>query len=196
MQKSFVSKTWGVVHIEEGNYTDSGRLALILRDTEEARLATLTVNLPDCKLEPGEFFVKNWSENQELAAEAMASGLFIDTGKRAQSGFVQPPIWKFKERVLTTNEIEDTFTEVLKSEYGGHDPRLPGPIFLNARIKEKVIEIFIVGKWRPVRHYPYNKIPSAKILNEVREKLVTNTGGEKSFLKNRSIVFKWKGVGL
>lgn len=190
--KSFNSKRWGKVLIEESYYAQGNRMALLLIHNDGCRLATLTTNMPEHDLEEGEFFVKDWSENQELAAEAMASGLFVDTGKRVGSGHVPVPVWKFKqERVLHTNEIAATFTEVLKSEWGGADPRVPGPITLQARWKEKSIEVFVVGKWRDAYYYPQKRIPSGKILNIIRQKLITNTGGAKSPLGNREIVFQW-----
>ena len=56
----------------------------------------LTVNLPDDPLEPGEFHVRSWDEGAELAAAAMATGLFLDTGKRVPTGWVQASVWRIK----------------------------------------------------------------------------------------------------
>ena len=59
--------------------------------------ATLTVNLPDQPLEEGEFFVKNWSENEEIAPWILEhTELFEDTGVAVDTGFVRAPIWRFK----------------------------------------------------------------------------------------------------
>ena len=46
----------------------------------------LTVNIPEEKLEPGEFFVKTWAENEPYIADILGSGIFTDTGKRVQCG--------------------------------------------------------------------------------------------------------------
>ncbi len=43
----------------------------------------------------GEFFAKTWSENEEIAADALASGIFRDTG-RTSGDIVNAPIWTFR----------------------------------------------------------------------------------------------------
>ena len=59
--------------------------------------ATLTVNLPAEPLEEGEFFVKNWSENEEIAPWILENTEFFeDTGVAVVTGFVRAPIWRFK----------------------------------------------------------------------------------------------------
>ena len=70
--------------------------------------AVLTVNIPelDKVLKPGEFFVKTWSENETIAKEALASGLFVDTGKRLESGFVEAQIWRFSDDVRAEQGID------------------------------------------------------------------------------------------
>jgi hypothetical protein len=68
-------------------------------------LATLSVNMyrPDCShdskdLPPDCFYVKAWSENEEIAEEAFASGLFVnrDDLPQASSGFVSARVWQIK----------------------------------------------------------------------------------------------------
>ena len=49
-------------------------------------------------LAPGEFLAKVWSENEEIAAVALKSGLFIDTGRRIPMGFVEAQVWLLKGR--------------------------------------------------------------------------------------------------
>jgi len=56
----------------------------------------LSVNFPEVKLGSGEFAAKTWSENEEIAEDALKSGLFIDTGKRIRSGYVEASVWRFK----------------------------------------------------------------------------------------------------
>ena len=72
-----------------------------LNAPDGAVAAILTVNIPECDklLRPGEFFVKTWSENETIAKEALASGLFVDTGRRVESGFVEAQIWRFSDDV-------------------------------------------------------------------------------------------------
>ena len=93
--KRFRSRRWGLVEIQEAQYFEpADRIAIQLRAGGEP-LAILTINLPDEPLNPSEMFVKTWSENAEIAAEALESGLFVDTGKRVPTGFVEAQIWKF-----------------------------------------------------------------------------------------------------
>jgi hypothetical protein len=73
---------------------DNGRLAIRAMAEDGIPYAVLTVNLPDADLEPGEFFVKTWSENEGIAAAAISSGLFKDTGKRVATGWVEAQIWR------------------------------------------------------------------------------------------------------
>lgn len=75
-----------------------GNLALKLVGPIGQPFGTLTVNLSPKvhkALAPGEFYVKTWSENKELAAAALASGLFVDTGKYSVTGWVTAPVWRF-----------------------------------------------------------------------------------------------------
>ena len=90
-----VMTPYGEASVERGEY-GNGRLAIQLVDAEtEEPIANLTVNLPDEELAEGEFFVKTWSENQPIAAAALASGLFQDTGRRVPTGFVEAQVWRF-----------------------------------------------------------------------------------------------------
>lgn len=77
-----------------GRY-DPPRLAITLETYIGEPFGTLTVNLPDDKLDEGEFFVKTWSENEGLAKSCMNSGAFIDTGKRVKTGYVEAQVWRF-----------------------------------------------------------------------------------------------------
>lgn len=69
------------VHLEE--YANNRRIAVQLFD-EEGPCTTLSCNIPGEELCEGEFFVKDWSENEEIAVCAARSGLFTVTGKRSQ----------------------------------------------------------------------------------------------------------------
>ena len=101
---NFTSKRWGPVRVSRATYGSAkGPLAIILTTDDGEPLATLSVNLyrPDCShdstdLPKGCFYVKEWSENEELAAEASASGLFKlrDDLPRGHSGFVSAPVWE------------------------------------------------------------------------------------------------------
>ena len=83
------------IEIIKTQYADNNRIALLAKHNGE-NFATVTCNLPDYPLLPGEFTVKTWSENAWVP-QLLASGLFIDTGKTVPTGFVHAPIWRMVE---------------------------------------------------------------------------------------------------
>lgn len=48
-------------------------------------------------LASGEFLAKTWFENEEIAACALKSGLFLDTGRRVPMGFAEAQVWRFNQ---------------------------------------------------------------------------------------------------
>ena len=60
------------------------------------RIATLTVNIPEAEIADDEIIVKTWSENEGIAKDALASGLFEDTGRRIPTGFVEAQVWRVR----------------------------------------------------------------------------------------------------
>lgn len=89
-----IKTRYGDMHVEKTQYKTGGPAVILYH--EGHRFATLSVNFWEIELEEGEFAVKTWSENEEIAADALASGLFIDTGKRIKSGYVEASVWRFK----------------------------------------------------------------------------------------------------
>lgn len=99
----FQSSHWGRVTVWKAHYERAnGPLAITLEVAGEP-LGVLSVNMykPACSqdskdLPPGCFYVKTWSENEELAEEALASGLFKvrEDLPAARSGFVSAPVWE------------------------------------------------------------------------------------------------------
>lgn len=74
-----------------------GNLAIELVSTQDGeRFGVLTVNLPESiELgQRGEIAVKTWNENQPLREPALASGLFVDTGRRIPTGHVEAEVWR------------------------------------------------------------------------------------------------------
>jgi hypothetical protein len=55
----------------------------------------LSVNIPEAVIPDNCFHVKTWSENGAMAQAARASGLFVDTGLRAATGFAVAQVWRF-----------------------------------------------------------------------------------------------------
>lgn len=80
--------------VKAGTYAD-GTPALRVMDPNGELWGTLTVCIPGTPLEEGEYLVKTWSENENMAAAVLASGEFTDTGKRVPSGYVQAQVWTF-----------------------------------------------------------------------------------------------------
>ena len=73
------------VHFALDHYMN-GALFVGLED-EEGPYADVSTNLPESsKLPPDEFFLKSWSENEEIANELIKSGKIIPTGKQANMG--------------------------------------------------------------------------------------------------------------
>lgn len=70
-------------------------------DIEEPFL-TLSCNIPGLDLEEGEFFVKDWSENAQFIQEILATGLFINTGKRVKTGMETASVWKLAPKTEGT----------------------------------------------------------------------------------------------
>lgn len=101
---TFKSERWGSVNVLRATYgTEDGPTAVLLRTVEGAPLANLSVNIytPDwshdsADLPAGCFYVKQWSGHAELAAEALASGLFAERKDlpSARSDFVVAPVWQ------------------------------------------------------------------------------------------------------
>jgi hypothetical protein len=94
--------TQGVkVRLEATNYFN-GRLAFlaVIVDGEKKGRpwGKLTVNIPEARLEPGEFCVRTWDGGEILAADAMATGAFEDTGKRVPTGHVEAAVWRVKAK--------------------------------------------------------------------------------------------------
>lgn len=75
----------------------NGRLCLALAYFDEemqmwAPHCKVTTNLPDQHLNEGEFFVKDWSENEPVVAELVRQGWLRDTGREVISGFIAPRV--------------------------------------------------------------------------------------------------------
>ena len=82
--------------IDLDHYRSGGKYAieLVMANDSGNPFCTLTCNIPSVVLTENEILVKTWSENEEVAKAALASGLFRDTGKRVSTGFVLADIWE------------------------------------------------------------------------------------------------------
>lgn len=59
-----------------------------------APYAKVTVNMPDDHLNEGEFFVKDWAENEDLVRHLREAGWLTHTGREVLSGFVTVPVMR------------------------------------------------------------------------------------------------------
>jgi hypothetical protein len=70
----------------------NGRTGLLLVDPKTGEsVAVATVNLPDEDLEPGQVFIKDYSENSGMLEALEKAGIVKATGEVGHSGFVQLP---------------------------------------------------------------------------------------------------------
>lgn len=95
----FQSQRWGEVEAHRAHYlSEDGPVAVLLTTPDGEHLATLSVNLEGHSkyLPENCFYVKDWSENDELADEARQSGLFKARPdiSRVHSGFVVAGAWE------------------------------------------------------------------------------------------------------
>lgn len=70
----------------------NGRVAIFL-EHQGAMYARLCVNVPSVAIEADQMLVKTYDENAELRAPLLASGLFVDTGRRVPINFVELEVW-------------------------------------------------------------------------------------------------------
>jgi hypothetical protein len=80
------------LQIIEAEYA-SGRKAFFAQTAEGEPFGAISVNLPELPLDENEFFAKTWGENEVLRAPLLATGAFIDTGKRVPTGHVIAEVW-------------------------------------------------------------------------------------------------------
>jgi hypothetical protein len=96
--KTFTLNLWGqdeTLYFNLNQYDNNGALAVELMSPTEGPYAMVSVNLPEsAELPKDEFFMKNWSENQELAEQLIEKGIVQPTGKQASSGFVTAESYK------------------------------------------------------------------------------------------------------
>jgi len=96
--KRFKVTAWGKnyeVEVHLAKYQDGEATAIQLIDAvNHEPFATLTCNIPGVKLEPDEVLIKRWSENEQVANEALKTGWFVETGKIVPTGFCIAEVWR------------------------------------------------------------------------------------------------------
>jgi len=93
----FTVNSFGETHqvVARAGCYEGGRTAIVLKGIDGSPFGKLTVNIPECPLEPDEILVKTWAENEGWAHGFLDYPFFADTGKRCPTGFVEAEIWRF-----------------------------------------------------------------------------------------------------
>jgi hypothetical protein len=78
-------------------YAHGRRTRIDLYHPAEGPWATLTVNEESVKLEPREFLIKTYSS--DVWRSVLASGLFVDTGRRERLGYAEGQVWRLADGV-------------------------------------------------------------------------------------------------
>lgn len=89
MKTRYQYTSGGVIYsawLEKGQYAN-GRTAITLM-SEEGPVATVTVNIPDADLSPGDILVKTWSENEGMVNFLADNKIVQDMGHDVPTGFV------------------------------------------------------------------------------------------------------------
>lgn len=86
---------------------------------------------------------------------------------------------------------ESISARIIQQEYGC-DPFADPVIRLKAEIRDKVIYVFVVGKWRSIRYYGGKGIPGKKIQEDMKHSVRINTGWIKTELAQKPIEFIWE----
>ena len=93
-------KEWQV-RLKTFNYQVGNRIGLQMVDSNDGSLiTTVTTNVPDVPIGPGEACIKSYSENEGMFEWLVSNRLVTDTGRRVDSGYVQMPIVKVNPSVL------------------------------------------------------------------------------------------------
>lgn len=94
--RRFISPTWGLVEVCVMRYHNDALAVKLVNREDGSPIATLSVNVEGSKRLPaGYFWAKTWAENAGVAREALASGIFKDTGGRMRLSFVDAQLWGF-----------------------------------------------------------------------------------------------------
>lgn len=79
----------GVYLLYETTYGSGDTAILAMTEDGVERAFTLSVYFEDTAPFPGEFWVKDWSENEGIAEELERRGIIEFTGDTVRSGFVE-----------------------------------------------------------------------------------------------------------
>jgi len=72
---------------------------------------------------------------------------------------------------------ESVFDRVIREDNGGCNPWVDSVIRLKAKIEDKRIQVFVVGKWRSIRYWSRPTPPKTlKVKEDMISSILINTG--------------------
>ncbi len=112
----------------EGKYESNGRIAVAVVGEDGSPYATLSTNIVCADLPDADcFFVKNWSENAELAFAIEQAGIFESVGKSAPAGYATAPIWRIRRYIYVTKTVDGQYhgykSKEQAEQHSGEDKR-------------------------------------------------------------------------
>ena len=89
-----------LMELQRSVYSDN-RIALSVKEIEQDGIKfILTVSMPDLEIPKESIPIKTWGDNKDITEVVFNTGLFNDTGKRAQGEVdgktVQVEFWEFR----------------------------------------------------------------------------------------------------
>ena len=95
MELTLLGKSYKVGKLDETYWSGGARSVQFVVEETGDPFMHLSCNLPEHPLpDDKHFWAKTWSENESFREQLLNSGMFEDTGKRVQTGFVQAEMWK------------------------------------------------------------------------------------------------------
>lgn len=89
----------------EEEYKNNKRLAVSVVGADGGPYATLSTNIIDADLPDADcFFVKNWSENADLALAIREANIFEVTGLSVPTGRVVAPVWRLRRYIYVVKK--------------------------------------------------------------------------------------------
>lgn len=112
IQCEFFGSAFQIVSFSTTNYVNNDALAVVV-NTDNGDQLRLSCNIPEAAhlLGKGEFFVKNWSENEPLVDALVKHGAIEIVGAGVPTGQVVAPIARIAVRI--TDKI-DMLSEIEK----------------------------------------------------------------------------------
>jgi len=82
------------VYLQKGFFYPDGTPAIRAFTDQGEPFANLTVAIEGTKLKQGEYLVKTWGENRQLAEAVLRNNLLVDTGRRVRTEYVEAQVWR------------------------------------------------------------------------------------------------------